>query len=82
MATSMVRSGIPSPRYSGAVRRQEKKRTNNTTDAAMHEAVPAIASCGASPIVRVPDMQEWLIKREHYELPHASHTRGPRGASC
>lgn len=35
----------------------------NIDDAAMHEAVPAIASCGASPIVRVPDMQGWMIKR-------------------
>ncbi|KAI1822409.1 Pyruvate/Phosphoenolpyruvate kinase-like domain-containing protein [Xylaria intraflava] len=35
----------------------------NIDDAAMHEAVPAIASCGASPIVRIPDMQGWMIKR-------------------
>ncbi|KAI2628305.1 HpcH/HpaI aldolase/citrate lyase family protein [Xylaria nigripes] len=35
----------------------------NIDDAAMHEAVPAIASCGVSPIVRVPDMQGWMIKR-------------------
>ncbi|KAI4861008.1 Phosphoenolpyruvate/pyruvate domain-containing protein [Hypoxylon rubiginosum] len=32
-------------------------------DAAMHEAVPAIASCGVSPLVRIPDMQGWMIKR-------------------
>lgn len=32
-------------------------------DAAMHDAVPAIAACGVSPIVRVPDMQGWMIKR-------------------
>ncbi|KAI0406886.1 Pyruvate/Phosphoenolpyruvate kinase-like domain-containing protein [Xylaria palmicola] len=35
----------------------------NIDDAAMHEVVPAIASCGASPIVRLPDMQGWMIKR-------------------
>ncbi|KAI5865198.1 Phosphoenolpyruvate/pyruvate domain-containing protein [Durotheca rogersii] len=35
----------------------------NIDDAAMHEAVPAIASCGASPIVRIPDTQGWMIKR-------------------
>ncbi|KAI1470889.1 Phosphoenolpyruvate/pyruvate domain-containing protein [Daldinia caldariorum] len=35
----------------------------NMDDAAMHEAVPAIASCGVSPIVRIPDMQGWMIKR-------------------
>ncbi|KAI0841206.1 Phosphoenolpyruvate/pyruvate domain-containing protein [Hypoxylon sp. FL0890] len=35
----------------------------NIDDAAMHEAVPAIASCGVSPLVRLPDMQGWMIKR-------------------
>ncbi|KAI0111742.1 Phosphoenolpyruvate/pyruvate domain-containing protein [Daldinia grandis] len=35
----------------------------NMDDAAMHEAVPAIASCGVSPLVRIPDMQGWMIKR-------------------
>ncbi|KAJ2978614.1 hypothetical protein NUW58_g7444 [Xylaria curta] len=34
----------------------------NIDDAAMHEAVPAIASCGVSPIVRIPDMQGWMVK--------------------
>lgn len=33
-------------------------------DAAMHDAVPAIAACGVSPIVRLPDMQGWMIKRK------------------
>ncbi|KAI0152146.1 Phosphoenolpyruvate/pyruvate domain-containing protein [Hypoxylon sp. NC0597] len=36
---------------------------NVIVDAAMHEAVPAIASCGVSPLVRIPDMQGWMIKR-------------------
>ena len=40
----------------------------NIDDAAMHEAVPAIASCGASPIVRLPDMQGWMIKSEHCQV--------------
>ncbi|KAI1847301.1 hypothetical protein JX265_006420 [Neoarthrinium moseri] len=35
----------------------------NIDDAAMHDAVPAIASCGVSPLVRIPDMQGWMIKR-------------------
>lgn len=32
-------------------------------DGAMHEAVAAIAACGVSPIVRVPEAQHWMIKR-------------------
>ncbi|KAK6842676.1 HpcH/HpaI aldolase/citrate lyase family protein [Apiospora arundinis] len=35
----------------------------NIDDAAMHDAVPAIAGCGVSPLVRLPDMQGWMIKR-------------------
>lgn len=30
----------------------------------MHDAVPAIAAVGVSPIVRIPDMQPWMVKRE------------------
>jgi len=30
----------------------------------MHEAVPAIAALGVSPIVRIPDLQPWMVKRE------------------
>lgn len=29
----------------------------------MHDAVPAIAATGVSPIVRLPDMQSWMVKR-------------------
>jgi 4-hydroxy-2-oxoheptanedioate aldolase len=29
----------------------------------MHESVAAIASCGVSPIVRIPDNQAWMVKR-------------------
>jgi len=29
----------------------------------MHEAVPSIASLGVSPIVRIPDLQGWMVKR-------------------
>lgn len=36
----------------------------NIDDAAMHEAVPAIAACGVSPCVRIPDLQSWMIKSE------------------
>ncbi|KAI9644671.1 hypothetical protein NHQ30_006695 [Ciborinia camelliae] len=35
----------------------------NIDDAAMHDAVPAIAACGVSPIVRIPDNQGWMVKR-------------------
>ncbi|KAJ4272239.1 hypothetical protein NW762_000950 [Fusarium torreyae] len=35
----------------------------NLDDAAMHDAVPAIAALGVSPIVRLPDMQGWMVKR-------------------
>ncbi|KAH9887871.1 Pyruvate/Phosphoenolpyruvate kinase-like domain-containing protein [Xylariomycetidae sp. FL2044] len=35
----------------------------NIDDAAMHDAIPAIASCGVSPVVRIPDMQGWMVKR-------------------
>ncbi|KAL5358075.1 Phosphoenolpyruvate/pyruvate domain-containing protein [Aspergillus floccosus] len=35
----------------------------NIDDAAMHESVPAIASYGVSPIVRIPDLHSWMIKR-------------------
>ncbi|RYP02421.1 hypothetical protein DL764_005800 [Monosporascus ibericus] len=35
----------------------------NMDDRAMHEAVPAIAACGISPLVRIPDMQGWMVKR-------------------
>ena len=34
------------------------------SDAAMHESVPAIAAVGASPLVRIPDRQGWMIKRK------------------
>ena len=37
--------------------------TSGFTDAQMHEAVAAIASCGVSPIVRIPDNQAWMVKR-------------------
>lgn len=29
----------------------------------MHESVAAIASCGVSPLVRIPDNQGWMVKR-------------------
>lgn len=46
------------------------EHTDDRTDAAMHEAVPAIASCGVSPIVRLPDMQGWMIKRKYMTYRH------------
>ncbi|KAF4510576.1 hypothetical protein G6O67_002453 [Ophiocordyceps sinensis] len=35
----------------------------NIDDGAMHDAVPAIAALGVSPLVRVPDVQSWMVKR-------------------
>lgn len=35
-------------------------------DRAMHDAVPAIAAVGVSPIVRLPDMQSFMVKRTYY----------------
>ncbi|KAI1394409.1 Pyruvate/Phosphoenolpyruvate kinase-like domain-containing protein [Hypoxylon trugodes] len=35
----------------------------NIDDGAMHDAVPAIAAVGVSPLVRLPDMQGWMVKR-------------------
>ncbi|PNP43734.1 hypothetical protein TGAMA5MH_04015 [Trichoderma gamsii] len=32
-------------------------------DHAMHESVPAIAALGVSPIVRIPGMEPWMVKR-------------------
>ncbi|KAL7972760.1 Phosphoenolpyruvate/pyruvate domain-containing protein [Trichoderma sp. SZMC 28014] len=32
-------------------------------DRAMHESVPAIAALGVSPIVRIPGMEPWMVKR-------------------
>ena len=40
------------------------KLNNISADAAMHESVGAIAATGVSPIVRIPDNQGWLVKRE------------------
>jgi len=35
----------------------------NIADEQMHECVAAIAACGVSPVVRVPEGQHWMIKR-------------------
>jgi hypothetical protein len=37
----------------------------NVADGAMHEAVPAIADAGVSPIVRPPGMEGWMIKSQY-----------------
>lgn len=34
----------------------------NIDDAAMHELIPVIAACDVSPLVRIPDLQSWMIK--------------------
>lgn len=36
----------------------------SAADGAMHDAVPAIAALGVSPLVRVPDVQSWMVKRK------------------
>lgn len=38
-------------------------------DRAMHEAVPAIAALGVSPIVRIPGMEPWMVKRMFLLVP-------------
>lgn len=35
----------------------------NISDDSMHDCVAAIAACGLSPVVRVPEGQHWMIKR-------------------
>ena len=35
----------------------------NIADNQMHESVAAIASCGVSPIVRIPANEGWMVKR-------------------
>jgi len=35
----------------------------NISDDSMHECVAAIAACGVSPVVRVPEGQHWMVKR-------------------
>ena len=35
----------------------------NIADHEMHESVAAIASCGVSPIVRIPANESWMVKR-------------------
>jgi hypothetical protein len=49
-----------------ALRQVQANSVNNqpdiSADAAMHEAVPAIAALGVSPIVRIPDLQPWMVK--------------------
>lgn len=39
----------------------------------MHDAVPAIAALGVSPIVRLPDIQGWMVKRKTSEDTAALH---------
>ena len=38
------------------------------TDAAMHEAVAAIAGCGVSPVVRIAANEGWMVKSEVSKL--------------
>ncbi|KAF5003857.1 hypothetical protein FDECE_9622 [Fusarium decemcellulare] len=35
----------------------------NIDDGAMHDAVPAVAALGVSPLVRLADLQGWMVKR-------------------
>ncbi|SPQ18842.1 74e1e9ac-4086-4057-9f1d-a4a37c88801b [Thermothielavioides terrestris] len=45
----------------------------NIDDAAMHEAVPAIAALGVSPIVRLPDIQPWMEPWIQEHMEYGSH---------
>lgn len=59
-----------------------KDSTDELIDKSMHEAVSAIAAVGVSPIVRIPDMQSWMIKRKlagkcsnrHMLISHQAHS--------
>jgi 4-hydroxy-2-oxoheptanedioate aldolase len=48
----------------GVPRAADWMEDDTLPDAALHEAVPAIAALGVSPIVRIPDLQGWMIKRQ------------------
>ncbi|RNJ60272.1 hypothetical protein D7B24_008653 [Verticillium nonalfalfae] len=54
---------IPSANVSRALAKSPGVDWVMHTDRAMHDAVPAIAAAGVSPIVRIPDMQASLVKR-------------------
>ncbi|KAJ4295881.1 hypothetical protein N0V88_004583 [Collariella sp. IMI 366227] len=51
----------------------------NMDDAAMHEAVPAIAALGVSPIVRIPDLQPWMVKIDEVKALVAAAKFPPEG---
>ncbi|KAF7545825.1 hypothetical protein G7Z17_g8890 [Cylindrodendrum hubeiense] len=53
---------IPGANVSRLLARSGRKITDVPLDGAMHDAVPAIAALGVSPIVRLPDMQGWMVK--------------------
>jgi hypothetical protein len=42
------------------------------SDAAMHEAVAAVAACGVSPVVRIPANEGWMVKRKREMLLYRS----------
>lgn len=46
-------------------RSQKGQVSDETKDGEMHDAVPAIAAVGASPLVRIADTQPWMIKSKH-----------------
>ena len=48
--------------------------TKTLIDAAMHESVAAIAACGVSPIVRIPDNQGWMVKRKCFLSESSQHS--------
>lgn len=41
----------------------------------MHESVPAIAALGVSPIVRIPGMEPWMVKRRSRPSSHKRSTK-------
>lgn len=57
----------------------------NIDDAAMHELIPVIAASGVSPIVRIPDLQSWMIKSKppvFASKPTSCTKLCTRGAGC
>lgn len=52
--------------------------TKGGPDGAMHDAVPAIAALGVSPIVRLADLQGWMVKRTFYITNSQPNAHSPR----
>ena len=59
-----------------------RKGLSSYEDGAMHDAVPAIAAVGVSPIVRIPDLQPWMVKRKQFSMVSTSVTGSLTSLRC